>query len=298
MDRRDFLSRSVSLVPLLPFVFDRSFAASIFSAVEETDEKICKSKFTLAVSKNLADKPINDVIVEIAQSFIGTEYAAHSLEEEEPEHLVINMRVLDCVSFYENSLALARCVKLKKDTFDDYKAQLQLIRYRGGIINGYPSRLHYTTDYWFDNEKRGVLKVVTKELFGEKNLQPIPTPINFMTSHRSAYKQLGNEVFYKEVKEQEEEIDKRGTLFLPKRHVQLFEKKITAGSFIGITTSTPGLDISHTGIAVVANDGSVHLMHAPDIGSKVQITETPLHDYLARHPKQTGIIVAEALEPK
>jgi hypothetical protein len=300
MNRREFISRVTlsSLVPLLPFVFNKSDAAPIFSLLEETDEIICKTKFELAVSKNLGDKPINEVIVEIGKSFIGTEYAPHSLEEEGAEHLVVNLRVLDCVSFYENSLALARCVKMKKDSFDDYKAQLQFIRYRNGIINGYPSRLHYTTDYWFDNEKKGVLKIVTKELFREKNLRPIPAPINFMTSHRNAYKQLANENFFEELKRQEDEIGKRRTLFLPKEKIHLFSGRIKTGSLIGITTNTPGLDVSHTGIAVRMDNGALHLMHAPDIGAKVQITESPLHDYLARHSKQTGIIVAEAIEPK
>ncbi len=300
MDRREFLSRTAlsALVPLLPLVSNKSYAASIFSLLEETDETVCKSKFDLALSRNLAEKPINDVIVEVGKSFIGTEYAAHSLEEEGDEHLVINLRVLDCVSFYENSLALARCIKLRKFSFDDYKTQLQFIRYRGGIINGYPSRLHYTTDYWFDNEKKGVLKVVTKELFGEKNLRPIPTPINFMTSHRSAYKQLANESFFEELKKQEGEIGKRGMLFLPKGKILSFAEKIKTGSLIGITTNTPGLDVSHAGIAVRRENGALHLMHAPDVGSKVQITELPLHDYLDRHSKQTGIIVAEVLEPK
>ncbi len=300
MNRREFISRTTlsAFVPLLPFLFNKSYAAPILSLLDETDETICKAKFDLALSRNLVGKPINEVIVEIGKSFIGTEYAAHSLEEDGAEHLVINLRVLDCVSFYENSLALARCVKMKKFSFDDYKGQLQLIRYRNGIINGYPSRLHYTTDYWFDNEKRGVLKIVTKELFGEKNLLPIPTPINFMTTHRSAYKQLSNDSFFEEIKKQEEEIGKRGTLFLPKEKVHLFAEEIKTGSFIGITTNTPGLDISHTGIAVRMDNGMLHLMHAPDVGSKVQITESPLHDYLARHSKQTGIIVAEALEPK
>ena len=300
MNRREFISRTTlsAFVPLLPFLFNKSYATPILSLLEETDETICKAKLDFALSRSFVNKPINEVIVEIGKSFIGTEYAAHSLEEEGAEHLVVNLRVLDCVSFYENSLVLARCIKMKKFSFDDYKGQLQLIRYRDGIINGYPSRLHYTTDYWFDNEKRRVLKIVTKELFGEKNLLPIPTPINFMTTHRSAYKQLSNESFFEELKKQEEEIGKHGTLFLPKEKVHLFADKIKTGSLIGITTNTPGLDISHTGIAVRMDNGELHLMHAPDVGSKVQITESPLHDYLARHSKQTGIIVAEALEPK
>ncbi|MGA7160000.1 MAG: N-acetylmuramoyl-L-alanine amidase-like domain-containing protein [Bacteroidota bacterium] len=300
MNRRDFISRTTlsTLALSLPFAFDKSNAASILPLFEESDEEICKAKFDLSIAGNLADKPINEVIVEIGRSFIGTEYAAHSLEEEGPEHLVVNLRVLDCVSFYENSLALARCVKMKKLSFGDYKAQLQFIRYRSGIINGYPSRLHYTTDYWFDNEKKGVLRVVTAQLFGEKNLRPIQTPINFMTTHRSAYRQLANEDFFETIRKQETEIGKRKMFFLPKENIRKFADKIKTGSLIGITTNIPGLDISHTGIAVRVENGSLHLMHAPDVGYKVQITDSPLHEYLAGHSKQTGIIVAEALEPK
>ncbi len=48
--------------------------AQIFS---EKDMEICNAKFQLAVDKNLAEKPISDVIVEIGKSFIGTDYLAH-----------------------------------------------------------------------------------------------------------------------------------------------------------------------------------------------------------------------------
>ena len=92
MNRREFISCTTlsALVPLLPLAFNKSSAASILSMLEETDETICKAKFELALSGNLAVKPINDVIVEIGKSFIGTAYAAHSLEEDGAEHLVVN----------------------------------------------------------------------------------------------------------------------------------------------------------------------------------------------------------------
>jgi hypothetical protein len=299
MNRRQFINRTAlsALAPLLPFAFNKSSAASFLSPLEDADETICKAKFDLALSRDLVDKPINEVIVEIGRSFIGTNYVGHALEESGVEHLVVNLRALDCVSFYENSLVLARCIKMKKFTFDDYKAQLQLIRYRDGIINAYPSRLHYTTDNWFDNEKRGVLRIVTKDTFGEKNVHPIPTPINFMSTHRSIYKQLASDIVFDTIKGQEEEISKRDMFFLPKGNIHMFVEKIETGSLIGTTTNTPGLDISHTGIAVRMDNGALHLMHAPDVGFKVQITQMPLHDYLAKHAKQTGIIVAKALEP-
>lgn len=300
MNRRQFINRTAfsALSSLIPLAGLKSHPPTMLSLFEDTDDAICKAKFDLALSAGLADKPINEVIVAIGKSFIGTGYVGHVLEEPGEEHLVVNMRALDCVSFYENSLVLARCIKMKKTTFDDYKAQLQLIRYRGGIINGYPSRLHYTTDYWFDNEKKGVLKVVTRDIFGEKNVQPIPKPINFMSTHRDVYKQLADEKFLEIIKKQEADINGREMFFLPKGNLHMFADKIVTGSLIGITTNMQGMDISHTGIAVRMEDGALHFMHAPDVGSKVQITEASLHDYLAAHAKQTGIIVAQALEPR
>lgn len=262
-----------------------------------SDEQICKLKFDLSVSQNLASKPINEIIVEIGKSFIGTDYAGHVLEEEGEEKLVVNLRALDCVTFYENCVTLARCIKLKKTTFDDYKAQLTFLRYRNGTIDGYPSRLHYTTDYWFNAEKKGILNVVTKEMFGEKNVVEIPKPINFMTAHRDKYKHLAsNDANFARIKEQEDAINARKDYFLPKGNLHLFADKIETGNLIGIATNIAGMDIAHTGVAVRMPNGKLHFMHAPIAGSKVQITEVPMHDYLAKNSRQTGIIVARVKE--
>ena len=263
---------------------------------EFTDEQICKLKFDFAVSQSLATKPINDVIVEIGKTFIGTDYLGNSLEDDTEEKLVVNLRALDCVTFYENCVTLARCVKLKKTTFNDYMAQLQFLRYRDGTIDGYTSRLHYTTDYWFNGEKKGIMKVVTKDIFGEKNVVEIPKPINFMTTHRQSYKHLAaNDANWKIIKAQEDTINARKDYFMPKGNLHMFADKVNNGDLIGITTNINGMDIAHTGVAVKV-DGKLHFMHAPIAGKKVQITEQPLHDYLAKNSKQTGIIVARVNE--
>ena len=262
-----------------------------------TDEQICKLKFDLAVSHNLSSKPIHEIIVEIGKSFIGTEYAGHVLEEEGEEKLVINLRALDCVTFYENCVTLARCIKLKKTTFEDYKAQLQFLRYRDGRVDGYPSRLHYTTDYWYNAEKKGILRVVTREIFGEKNVVEIPKPINFMTSNRDKYKHLKtNDANFEKIKAQEDEINGRPAYFLPKGNLHMYADKVNHGDMIGIATNIKGMDIAHTGVAVRMPNGKLHFMHAPIAGTKVQITEQTMHDYLAKNSKQTGIIVARVNE--
>lgn len=292
MNRRSFIASS-SLA-----AFASTLPTKLFGAFmqELSDEQICTLKFDLAVSQSLAAKPINEVIVEIGRSFIGVDYLAHSLEDDGPEKLVVNLRALDCVTFYENCVTLARCIKMNKTTFADYMAQLQFLRYRDGKIDGYPSRLHYTTDYWFNGEKKGILKVVTKDIFGEKNVKEIPKPINFMTTHRASYKHLAaDDANLSVIQTQEDAINARKDYFMPKGNLHMFADKVNHGDLIGITTNITGMDIAHTGVAIIV-DGKLHFMHAPITGSKVQITPVPLHDYLAKNAKQTGIIVARVNE--
>jgi len=118
-----------------------------------------------------------------------------------------------------------------------------------------------------------------------------------MSTHRASYKQLANEAFFEEIKKQEEAINARDLVFLPKGNVHMFADKIETGSLIGITTNMKGMDIKHTGVAIRMESGDLHFMHAPISGSKVQITPTTLHEYLAKFKDDTGIIIAKPLEP-
>jgi hypothetical protein len=259
--------------------------AQIFS---EQDVEVCNSKFKLAVSKNLAEKPIADIIVEIGKSFIGTDYIAHGLEKDGDEQLVINLSGLDCTTFLENSLVLARCIKNGKTSFEDYMSELQLIRYRDGIIDQYPSRLHYFSDWIYDNVKKGIVKDVTEEIGGEK----INFKINFMSTHTESYKQLKeNPDFIPIIKKQEKEISCREYFFIPKDKLAAKEDSIQNGNLIAITTTVEGLDIGHVGIAVKMDDGRIHLMHAPTVNTQVHITEEPLSEYLMKYKRHSGVIV-------
>lgn len=290
MDRRGFL-KSIPLAAGVPaLVRIPMFRTFLF---EDDDALICSKKFELAVFLNFCKRPINEVIIEMGKSFLGTEYVAYALEQPGEERLVVNMRGLDCVSFCENSLVFARCIKKNKITFDDYKAELQFIRYRGGIINGYPSRLHYFSDYIFDNEKKGVLKSVTKSIGGV----PYKKTINFMSTHPDSYRQLKERPGFLEViRQQEATINERTMYHILKANVDEIAAKIQGGDILAITTDIDGMDISHTGIAIWQN-GKLHFMHAPIAGRKVQITEKMLVEYLVGNAKQLGIMVARAVEP-
>ncbi|MBI2619323.1 MAG: DUF1460 domain-containing protein [Ignavibacteriales bacterium] len=288
MKRRSFLIQTAAVLPLVSFRLPLSSDWFL-----EDDEGICRGKFELAVSLALRDKPFGDIIVEMGKSFLGTDYLARALEVPGEERLVVNMRGLDCVSFYENALVLARCIKKGTMSFEEYKKELQLIRYRGGVIDGYPSRLHYTSDYFHDNVGKGIWKNVTRDLGGvvyEKT-------INFMSTHPESYRQLKeNPELIQIIRKQEDEIMKRETHYIPKENVAAIQEKIQDGDILGITTDIEGLDTSHTGIALW-QERFVKLIHAPLAGKKVEISQGTLAEYLARNKRQTGIMIVRPLDP-
>jgi len=265
--------------------------AQIFS---DKDVEVCKNKFNLAIEKKLADEPISNVIAAVGKSFMGTEYVAHTLEKGKTESLVINLTGLDCTTFLENSLVFARLIKEKKDSFNNYESELTKIRYRGGVINQYPSRLHYFSDWIYDNEKKGIVKNISKELGGV----PVNFQVDFMSTHPDAYIQLKeNPDFIPVIRKQEEEISKRAYYYIPKSKEAEIDSKIESGNLIAFTSNVKGLDINHVGIAVRMEDGKIHLLNAPNVGYKVQISELPLDKYLEKIKTDTGIVVLRALEP-
>jgi hypothetical protein len=290
MDRRSFLV-SLPIAAGVPIAAAKGMVKQLF--LQDDDAVICARTFELAVSLGLRSKPIGDAMVEIGKSFLGVDYIANLLEQPGDEKLVVNLRGLDCVLFCENVLVFGRCVKKNKLAFDDYKADLQFIRYRGGVINHYPSRLHYFSDHIYDNEKKGVVKNVTRDIGGV----PYKKTVNFMSTHPDSYVKLKEHPeFIAVIARQEEAINNRPMYHIPKDRVPGVSSKIQNGDIIAITTEIPGMDIAHTGVAVW-DQGSLHMIHAPLSGHQVQITKKPLGEYLAANAKQLGIMVARPLTP-
>lgn len=267
------------------------FSQSIFS---DSDVEICSNKFEFAASQNLIDKPINDVIIEIGKTFLDLEYEAFTLEKGEKEQLVIHLSGLDCYTYFESSLVLARCVKKGRTTFEDFQTELKSIRYRHGIIEDYTSRLHYAADWLYENDKRGIVKDITKEIGGIIYSKKI----DFMSTHRESYARLKtNDEFVNKISDLEEELTTREKYYIPENFIDCAEEKINNGDIILITADARGLDISHTGLAIKMPTGRIHFMHAPLRGKTIQITEQPLGDYIRGLKRHTGIMVARALEP-
>ncbi|HRI60994.1 MAG TPA: DUF1460 domain-containing protein, partial [Saprospiraceae bacterium] len=91
----------------------------------------------------------------IARSFLGTPYVTGTLDVNETEHLVVNLRQLDCWTLVENSIAIALT---PEGDFPSYLAHLQELRYWGGTLDGYGSRIHYFSGWLLQAEKSGLLR--------------------------------------------------------------------------------------------------------------------------------------------
>lgn len=240
--------------------------------------------------KDHSQKELNALVLEIGQEFLGTPYVEKTLEIPGKEQLVINMTGLDCTTYLETVVALTRVAKEGKLDFDSYAAELERLRYRQGQQVSYPARLHYFSDWIYDNGQKEVLEDVTAQVGG----QPYPNRPTFMSSNPGFYPQLADPANVEALKATEASISQRKYHFIPKEKIQQQEHLIMPGDLIAITTSMEILDIVHVGFAV-AKGGRIHLMHASSANKQVEISAKPLSEYLAANKSQSGIMVARLL---
>lgn len=264
----------------------------------EEDWEIFSERVRWAHSERLDTLPLGDGLAAMGRTFVGTTYVPQTLEVAGPEQLVINFRGLDCVTFVENVLALSRFVRRHPpELLGDrsaaeaaYGQLLMEIRYRGGVLDGYPSRLHYFTDWIGDNQGRGLLRDVSGELGAVRDDEPV----DFMTTHPDAYRQLADPDNVTLVAQTEQALTAKGREFIPEADIDGVAELVKDGDIIAATSTVPGLDVAHTGLALWV-DGTLRLMHAPLVGDSVQISEVTLAERIRRIEGQDGIIVARAL---
>lgn len=256
----------------------------------EVDRRIFAEKMELARVERLDTLPIGAIVVRLGQSFLGTKYTPGTLEAEGPEQLVINLEELDCVTYIENVLALARIVRARTPTWEAFVGELVRIRYRGGELNGYQSRLHYFSEWIDDNERLGLMRNVTRDLGG----LPLGERLDFMTTHADAYRQLADSAMVLEIRKIEARLAGVARWYVPESALAAVMPRLENGDLIAATSSIQGLDVAHTGIAVRRGD-DVYLMHAPLVGADVQMSESPIDERIRRIEGQDGIMIARPI---
>ncbi|MCZ4695250.1 DUF1460 domain-containing protein [Ancylomarina euxinus] len=256
--------------------------------INSTDIELFKSLIQFISDPSFNSLSNGGLIIETGKLFLQTPYVGGTLDNNEIEKIRINLHQLDCTTYLENVLALSILSNKASISIDNFSNQLKYIRYRNGKLNDYTSRLHYFTDWIFNNEEKGLLLDVTKKIGG----QPYDKTINFMSLHTSSYPALVNDSSLIEtIIQTEKTINDRKHYYIPEDKIQQLENQIEDGDLIAITTKINGLDVSHTGIAIHLNK-RLHLMHASSKAKKVIISDIPLADMILKNHLQSGIIVA------
>ena len=235
---------------------------------------------------------VAELIIPLGKHFLTTPYVASTLEKDGEEQLVINLREMDCTTFVEYVLAMALTLKGEQPGFALFARNLACIRYRDGIIRGYPSRLHYFSEWLQNNESRGLIEIVSNQI----SKIEYPNQVSFMTQHTHLYKQLANPANVESMRMIEQQISAVEMHYIPKEQIEAMEHLIKDGDIIAFTTNIEGLDVSHTGFAIHLR-GRLHLLHASARTHQVEITAVPLSEYLKPMRRVTGILAGRALTP-
>jgi len=218
----------------------------------------------------------------------GIPYVAGTLEGPGPEVCRVTTDGFDCVTFMELALDLARTVRTGREpTAEDVTDAITFTRYRGGRLDGYASRLHYTSEWIADNITKGVLEDVTPSLGGVR----FPLQVGFMSAHPESYPALSaNPALVDSMRRIERRINATRRTHVPRNRVVAIEPKLRTGDLVAITTSVQGLDYAHTGM-IVRDSSGARLLHASSKGGRVMLDDR-IGAWMARAPRSfTGITV-------
>ena len=235
-------------------------------------------------------------ILHFARALLGVPYVGHTLEVNDEERLVVNLRGLDCTTYTETVLALALSVRRGEPTFDAFCRHLKTLRYMRGTEPHYTTRLHYFTSWIEDNTADGLCREIQEPSPPFTARQTVEA--SYMTTHTDRYRLLSaNADYMPGIRAQEEAITGRTCRYIPQEELTntaAVRMAVHDGDIIAIVTTINGLDTQHIGIAVWHDDG-LHLLNASSIHKRVVEEPMTLQQYLYRHKTMPGIRVIRPL---
>lgn len=245
----------------------------------------------LNVSASISDP--QERVAALAQRFIDTPYVSGTLESDGQEVLTVNIDEMDCTTLVDYVAALALTGGERRTSWRDFTYNLERMRYRGGELKGYPSRLHYISDWVVDNTHRGNLEEVT----GRCDLATYEVKsLNFMSANRNLYTALADSINFAGIKETESGYrNHRFPLIKTSRVGNAAKTFLRTGDIIALCTGKKGLDVSHMGILVIDDKKVPYLLHASSKAGKVILDTVPLDQYLTKN-RLTGIRVIRLKE--
>ena len=251
-----------------------------------------KQIINYAKKHSLNKAPMSKIVQTVAQQFMDAKYKAGLLDLSTQETLFVSLSQFDCLLFIETVLAIADNIARQEYSGLDFTNKIENRRYWNGKINGYCSRLHYFSDWIENNQARGNIKNITKQLGGINTVKKL----NFMTTHRSSYPQLAeNDLNFKCIARVEASLSTDFN-YIPTKNIEQTYSQLRPGDIVGIATNIAGLDFTHTGFVYQQPNGNIGFIHASPAG-KVTVAKD-LQKYVENVKNSIGIVVSRVDEPK
>jgi len=267
---------------------------TVFKGQDQFNRLVAKAK-----SGNWKALPIGERTAAVGQALVGTRYRHFTLEiDNRIESPSVNFQGMDCWTFFETALGFARMLNEPEANWTPERLlhYIELDRYRGGQCTGeYLSRLHYLEDWLYDNDRRGLVEDLTRDLGGRS----VPHSAGEMTAGWRHYRYLAaNRSLLGPLARMEANVSSRPLYEIPKNRVAAIESKLRSGDIVGIIghDRSRNYSTSHVGLALRTNDGVLHFMHASSPGNSGRvIVDAELSKYLYRYGSDSGILVARPL---
>jgi hypothetical protein len=267
---------------------------TVFKGQDQFNRLVAKAK-----AGNWKALPIGERTAAVGQALVGTRYKHFTLEiDNRIESPSVNFQGMDCWTFFEIALGFARMLNEPESNWTPERMlhYVELDRYRGGECTGeYLSRLHYLEDWLYDNNRRGLVEDLTRELGGRS----VHHSAREMSSGWRHYRYLAaNRSLLGPLARMEANVSSRPLYQIPKDRVAAIEPKLLSGDIIGIVSRDRGglYSTAHVGLALRTSDGVLHFMHAssPSNYGRV-VVDSELSKYLYRYSSDSGILVARPL---
>lgn len=286
------------LVLLLVFVALPAMAGLPFDTVFRGRDRF-DALVQRAEEQNWKDLPIGERVCAVGRALVGTPYKSFTLEiDDHIEAPSVNLNGLDCWTFFETSLAFARMLNEPRDGWTPQTMLhfIEVDRYRNGRCTGqYLSRLHYLEDWLYDNDRRGLVRDMTRSLGGVR----VPHEATEMSAGWREYRYLrADPSLLGPLRQMEDRVSSLTLYTIPKSRVPYAESRLQDGDIIGVVSRDGnGLySTAHVGLAYRDGMGVLHFMHAssPNNYGRVVIDDR-LSNYLNRYRSDAGIIVGRPL---
>jgi hypothetical protein len=267
---------------------------TVFKGQDQFNRLVAKAK-----AGNWKALPIGERTAAVGQALVGTRYKHFTLEiDNRIESPSVNFQGMDCWTFFEIALGFARMLNEPESNWAPERLlhYIEMDRYRGGECTGdYLSRLHYLEDWLYDNNRRGLVEDLTRDLGGRS----VPHSAREMSTGWRHYRYLAsNRSLLGPLGRMEANVSSRPLYEIPKSKVAGIESKLRSGDIIGvISRERNGLhSTAHVGLALRTSDGALHFMHASSPSNYGHVVvDSQLSKYLYRYGSDSGILVARPL---